>query len=107
MSSSTFRQMTPGISSDRSSSEYASFLQLSTKVARVADSWTASKSSSSESSSSITEEIDFSGDGIDSEDKPANEKTTVNMDQDVRRSHLLVQGPQPHHCPGSSDTSHG
>ena len=83
MSSSTFRQMTPGISSDRSSSEYESSLQLSKKVARVADSWTASNSSSSESSSSVTEEIDFSGDGNDSEDKPANEKTTVNMDQDV------------------------
>ena len=37
--------------------------------------------------SSSTEEIDFSGDGIDSEDKPANEKTTVNMDQDVSDGH--------------------
>ena len=83
MSSSTFRQMAPAISSDRSSSEDESSLQLSTKVARVADSWTASNSSSSASSSSFTEEIDFSGDGNDSEDKPANEKTTVNMDQDV------------------------
>ena len=74
---------TPEISSDRSSSEDESSLQLSTKVPRVADSWSDSNSSSSESSSCGTEEIDFSGNGDDSEEEPANEKTTVNMDQDV------------------------
>ena len=73
---------TPAISSDGSSSEELS-LQLSTKVPRVADSWSDSSSSSSESSSYGTEEIDFSGDGDHSEEEPANEKTTVNMDQDV------------------------
>ena len=49
----------------------------------MADSWSDSNSSSSEISSYSTEETDFSGDGDDSEQEPANEKTTVNMDQDV------------------------
>ena len=83
MTSSIFRQMTPVISSDRSNSEDESSLQLSTMVPRVAYSWTASNSSSSESSSDGTEEMDFSGNGDDSEEEPANEKTTVNMDRDV------------------------
>ena len=74
---------TPAISSDRSSSEDKSSLQLSTKVPCVADSWSDSNSSSSESISYCTEEIDFSVDGDDSEEEPANEKTTVNMGQDV------------------------
>ena len=74
---------TPAISSYGSSSEDELSLQLSTKVPRVADSWSDSNSSSSESSSYGTEERDFSGDGDDSEEEPANEKTTVNMDQDV------------------------
>ena len=59
MTSSIFRQMTPALSSDRSSSEDESSLRLSTKVPRVAYSWTTSNSSSSESSSSGTEEMDF------------------------------------------------
>ena len=83
MSSSIFRQMTPNISSNRSSSEDESSLQRSMKVSRVADSWSDSNSSSSESCSYGTEEIDFSGDGDDSEEEPANENTIVNMDRDV------------------------
>ena len=61
---------TPAISSDGSSSEDELSLQLSTKVPRVANSWSDSNRSSSESSD-------------DSEEESANEKTTVNMDQDV------------------------
>ena len=49
----------------------------------MADSWSDSNSSSSESSSLCTKELDFAGDGDDSEEEPANEKTMVNMDQDV------------------------
>ena len=65
-------------------SEDESSLQLSTKVPPgAADSWSDSISSSSESSSYRTEEIYFSGDGDDSEEEPSNEKTMVNMDQDV------------------------
>ena len=48
----------------------------------MADSWSDSNSSSSESSRYSTEEVDFSGDGDDSEEEPANEKTT-NINQDV------------------------
>ena len=93
----------PAISSNRSSSEDESSLQLSTKVPRVADSWSNSNSSSYESCSYGTEEIGFSGDGDDSEEEPANEKTTVNMDQDVSdgctrtckvRNHFTVRAAQ-------------
>ena len=59
MTSSIFRQMTPAISSGRSSSEDESSLRLSITVPRVAYSWTTSNSSSSESSSYGTEEMDF------------------------------------------------
>ena len=98
---------TPPISSHRSSRQDESSLQPATKVPRVADRWSDSNSSSSESSSYCTEVIDFSGDGGDSEEEPANEKMTVNMDQDesngctcrckdhdhfiVRAAHTLVK----------------
>ena len=48
---------TPAISSEWSSSEDESSLQLSTKVPRVADSWSASISSYPESSTVVADEI--------------------------------------------------
>ena len=80
MSSSVFRQMTIISLEHKQSPATGAALQLSTKVSREADSWSDSNSSSSESSSYSTGEIAFSGDGDDSEEEPANEKTMVNMD---------------------------
>ena len=69
MFSSIIRQITiistTTIFSNMSISEDELSLQLSTKVRRVANSWSDSNNSSSESSSYGTEERDFSSDGDD------------------------------------------
>ena len=88
-SSSTFNPMTivffgaPEISTDSSSSEDESFLQPAAKVPRVADSWSDSSSSSSETGSEASEENFVSDDSDDSDDEPANEKTMVDMEEDL------------------------
>ena len=73
----------PEISTDSSSSEDESFLQPAAKVPRVADSWSDSSSSSSETGSEASEENFVSDDSDESDDEPANEKTMVDMEEDL------------------------
>ena len=53
------------------------------KVPRVADSWSDSSSSSSETGSEASEENFVSDDSDESDDEPANEKTMVDMEEDL------------------------
>ena len=73
----------PEISSDSSSSEDESFLQPAAKVPHVADSWSDSSSSSSETGSEASEENFVSDDSDESDDESANEKTMVDMEEDL------------------------